>query len=218
LPSTPFSPDAPRHPSRGAIVALIAVSVLLPLGVLALVLSGDDDAADRPDDSVVATGDCADTDVTVERAPAPAIGDRAPDFGAVTLECEPFRLSDWRGTPVVLTFFASWCYPCEQEMPLLEHARAEDDSFEVVAVSYKDLRGDSVQFIERLGVTYPAVFDEDTDVGEAYGVRGIPQTLFIDAEGIVQDRVFGITTEAALEEPLDELLAATPPSGTDAPQ
>jgi cytochrome c biogenesis protein CcmG/thiol:disulfide interchange protein DsbE len=218
LPSTPSSPDSPRRPSRGAIVALAAISILLPLGLLLFVLAGDDDAAERPDDDLVATGDCADTSVTVEPGPAPGIGDVALDFSAMTLACEPFRLSDWRGQPVVLTFFASWCHPCEEEMPLLEAAHAEDDQFEVVAVSYEDLRGDSVAFVDRLGVTYPAVFDEDTDVAAAYGVHGIPQTLFIDAEGVVREKVFGITTEEAVREPLDALLALTPPSETSAPQ
>src|SRR5829696_3621253 len=138
-------------------IGLVALSIVLPLALLLVVLAADDEPAARPDDNVVAAGECNDTDVALDDIGAPGIGDPAPDFAAVTLACERFRLQDWRGTPVVLTFFASWCHPCEEEMPLLEAAHANDDRFEVVAVSYEDLRGDSVAFVERLGVSYPAV-------------------------------------------------------------
>ena len=118
-------------------------------------------------------------------------------------------LSDFQGKPLVLTFFASWCHPCEQEMPLLEDARNEQpDDFDVLAVSYDDLEADSRAFVDRLGVTYPVALDLDDTVKDAYGVRGIPQTFFVDADGVLQDRVFGITSPAALDEPLDRLLAA----------
>ena len=91
------------------------------------------------------------------------VGAPAPDFELLTLDrCTAERLSAHRGTPVVLTFFASWCHPCEEEMPLLEAAHHDDpNGFDVLAVTYKDLRGDAVQFTDRLGVTYPALFDTD---------------------------------------------------------
>ena len=112
-------------------------------------------------------------------------------------ECTTEQLSAHRGTPVVLTFFASWCHPCEEEMPLLETAHDErPDAFDVLAVSYDDLRGDSVRFTDRLGITYPALFDGDGTVADRYGVTGIPQTWFIDADGVVNNRVYGITTQA----------------------
>jgi cytochrome c biogenesis protein CcmG/thiol:disulfide interchange protein DsbE len=108
----------------------------------------------------------------------------------------------------VLTFFASWCHPCEEEMPLLEDAWTDDpDRFGVLAVSYDDLERDSRAFVERLGVTYPAVLDLDDQVKDAYGVGAIPQTFFVDANGVLQDRVFGITSRDALDDPLDQLLA-----------
>jgi cytochrome c biogenesis protein CcmG/thiol:disulfide interchange protein DsbE len=137
-----------------------------------------------------------------------AVGDVAPDFELLTLdECSHERLSAHRGTPVVLTFFASWCHPCEQEMPLLEAARtARPGAFDVLGVTYKDFRSDAIRFTDRLGVTYPALYDTDGVVADRYGVSGIPQTWFIDADGVVRDRVYGITSKAALDEPLDALL------------
>ena len=72
-------------------------------------------------------------------------------------------------------------------MPLLEEAHGErPDDFDVLAVSYDDLEGDSRAFVERLGVTYPVAARPDDMVKDSYGVRGIPQTFFVDADGVVQ--------------------------------
>ena len=95
-------------------------------------------------------------------------------------------------------------------MPLLEAAPRSErpGAFDVLAVTYKDFRPDAIRFTDRLGVTYPALYDTDGVVADRYGVSGIPQTWFIDADGVVRDRVYGITSKAALDEPLDALLAA----------
>ena len=194
---------------------LVAISCLVPLAILAVILTTnrDDDSGDA-----VAAG-CPTSTTTASRAAAPPatgtaparaeVGSRAPDFELLTVDrCTTERLSAHRGTPVVLTFFASWCHPCEEEMPLLEAAHSDDPNrFDVLAVTFRDLRADAVQFTDRLGVTYPALFDTDGKVGDRYGVSGIPQTWFIDADGVVQDRVFGITSKPALDEPLQALLA-----------
>jgi cytochrome c biogenesis protein CcmG, thiol:disulfide interchange protein DsbE len=135
------------------------------------------------------------------------VGQPLPDFTLTDVGGRPVQLSQFRGKPLVLTFFASWCHPCEEEMPLLETAHRKDpDRFGVLAVSYEDLAGDSRAFVERLGVTYPAALDRDGDVQRAYGITGIPQTFFVDADGVLRDRVYGITSRPALDEPLDALL------------
>ncbi|MGQ0823818.1 MAG: TlpA family protein disulfide reductase [Actinomycetota bacterium] len=204
MPPTRSSPDPERRPSRRAIVALIAISIAIPLALLAIALTGERD--DEGDATVAPVGECAARAAVVGSGTA-RVGAAAPDFRLETLACQPFRLADLRGAPVVLTFFASWCHPCEDELRLLEEAFAEKaGAFTPVAVSYQDLRTDSTAFVERLGVSYPALFDVHGDVAEAYGVHGIPQTFFIDADGIVRDRVFGIATRAELREPLDALL------------
>lgn len=160
----------------------------------------------------IANRDDGDTPSVVQPPPGAtdvdvAVGEALPDFTLPDLAGNSVRLSDFRGRPVVLTFFASWCHPCEEEMPLLEDAWTEDpDRFGVVAVSYDDLERDSHAFVERLGVTYPALIDVGDQVKDAYGVGAIPQTFFVDADGVLRDRVFGITSRDALDEPLDALL------------
>lgn len=178
--------------------ALLVVSVALPGALLAWVLLAHD--GERP-----RTAGSQSVDAFV--AGHARLGQLAPDFRLATLGGEPFRLTGTRGSPVVLTFFASWCHPCEEELPLLEAAHdKQPHDFEVVAVSFEDLRRDTEAFVKRLGVKYPALVDGDNDVAHAYGVRGIPATFFIDANGVIRDRVHGITSRDALDKPLEALL------------
>ncbi len=95
-------------------------------------------------------------------------------------------LSDLRGRPVVLTFFASWCHPCEEDMPALEQAQHDNgDRIAVVGVNYQDFPDDTRAFVQRLGVTFPTLIEDSTDnpVAERYDVHAMPDTLFIDARG-----------------------------------
>jgi cytochrome c biogenesis protein CcmG, thiol:disulfide interchange protein DsbE len=176
---------------------LVAVAVLVPLALLVMILAGrgeDDDAPSAMPDGATVAG----------RA---ELGSVAPDFALESLAGGQVRLSDYRGTPVVVSFIASWCNPCEKELPLLEKTRnADREAFAVLAVTYRDLRGDTEDFVDRLGVTFPALFDGEGDVARAYGVRAIPQTFFIDADGVIRDRVFGIDDQQSLDEPLGGLL------------
>jgi peroxiredoxin len=184
-------------PSRRAMAALLVVSVALPGALLAWVLAHDDER----------TGAAGSEQVNAFVAGRARLGQLAPDFRLATLGGEQFRLTGTRGSPVVLTFFASWCHPCEEELPLLEAAHEKQpNDFKVVAVSFEDLPRDSKAFVKRLGVKYPALFDGGNDVAHAYGVRGIPATFFIDSDGVIRDRVHGITSRDALEKPLLALL------------
>jgi thiol-disulfide isomerase/thioredoxin len=217
LPSTPSSTDAtppgdsPSRPSRAAIVALVGVCLVVPLALLGVILATRSSNSDNPAVAPGCTGSKPTTPTTQPIAATPGhagVGAPAPDFRLVTLDgCTVEQLAAHRGKPVVLTFFASWCHPCEQEMPLLQQAHKEHpEKFDVLGVTYKDLRGDAIDFTHRLGVTFPAMYDEGA-VSDRYRISSIPQTWFIDANGVVRERVFGITSRAALDEPLNRLLA-----------
>lgn len=174
-------------------LALAAVCVVVPAGLLALVLVRSDDDAGPP--------------AGVSAPGAVAVGERAPDFTLATLDGGEVALHELRGTPTVLTFWASWCAPCREELPLLQEASEEHpDDLHVIGVVFNDLERDARAFRTEVGATFPAPVDPDGAVAEAYGVVGIPQTLFIDATGVVRDRVFGITTRDALNGPLEALL------------
>ncbi len=211
MPSTPSSASspgasAPRKPSRAAVVALLLVSIAVPLVVLALILTNDsnNDAPSGPSGPSGVTG-------TAEQATDKSkakVGTAAPGFTLESTTGSTVSLSDLRGHPVVVVFYASWCHPCEEELPVLQEFADDDDRLRVVGVSFRDLPSDSVDFIKRLGVTFPALLDDQTaPVGKSYGVRGIPQTIFVDSNGIVRGRVFGETSRAALQPAIDDLLA-----------
>lgn len=186
-------------PSRTAITILVFLSLAVPAGVLALIVSHDDS-----DPVPTATTAVAPIDPHKAR-----VGSRAPDFTLPATDGTTLTLSRLRGRPVVIVFFASWCHPCEEELPVLEQfVRDEGGRLAVVGVSYRDLGSDSVAFIRKLHVTFPALLDApEAPIAQRYGVRGIPQTVFVDAEGIVRGRIYGETSRAALRPAITDLLA-----------
>ncbi len=104
-----------------------------------------------------------------------------------------------RGKTVVLNFWASWCGPCRDEMPLLQQGsrRWQGKNVIFVGVNGKDVRGDARKFIARYGVTYPNVYDGKGSTLGRYGVTGFPETYFIDKTGKVRYRIAGPVREAA---------------------
>jgi len=193
LPPTPSSTDAPdaRRLPRGGLVALIVVSLAIPAGVLALILHSHHSSA--------ADAATAGPLVTPKKA---RIGSVAPDFTLPDIDGKVVSLSSLRGRVVVLTFFASWCHPCEQEMPLLEKTQLDDgDRIAVIGVNYQDFPADTRAFVQRLGVTFPALIEDSTDnpVAARYDVHAMPDTVFIDAQGVVRNRIFGQTNTHDLQ-------------------
>ena len=132
----------------------------------------------------------------------------APDFRLNDLNREPVRLSDLRGTPIVMNFFASWCAPCKIELPFLRaaHENAQDRGFRVLGVSNNDRREAMEAFAKSENLTYPIVIDGDNTVGVAYQVVGPPYTYFIDRDGKIAAVIRGELDEATLEENLNLLL------------
>jgi cytochrome c biogenesis protein CcmG, thiol:disulfide interchange protein DsbE len=136
------------------------------------------------------------------------VGKPAPVFTAKDLDGRGVSLASYRGRALIVSFGASWCHPCRQEYPLLVAAAARYHSqLVVVAVMHDDLSGDARAFAREFHATWPAINDESNAISEAYGVVGVPQTFFITPSGVVQARVYGITSRAALDGPLNRLLA-----------
>jgi cytochrome c biogenesis protein CcmG/thiol:disulfide interchange protein DsbE len=205
LPSTQSSTNASgdnssRRPSRAAVVVLVLVSLAIPAGVLALVVAHKHrhQAATN-----VPTGDSSPTDKTKART-----GTLAPDFTLPSTTGTHVSLSSLRGHPVVIVFFASWCHPCQEELPVLERFAHDDaDRLRVIGVNFQDLPSDTKHFVHQLGVNFPALLEDPSGpVANEYGVLGIPQTVFVDAHGIVRGRVYGQTSRTSLQPAIDDLL------------
>lgn len=138
------------------------------------------------------------------------VGSPAPDFVLPALEGDgEVRFADFRGRPVIVNFWASWCNPCREEFPLLKKALRDHraDELAVVGVTFEDIPADSRRFVDKMGATWPQGVDDGGHVAEAFGVRAIPQTFFVARDGTIVARVFGITSQDKLDDPLAKLLA-----------
>jgi peroxiredoxin len=115
-------------------------------------------------------------------------GQVAPDFALKSSTGENLRLSEYRGDVVMINFWATWCGPCRQEMPLLDelYTRYERVGFSLLGVNIDDDSRRAMQMIEELGVSFPVLFDTRKEVSELYEVEAMPVTVLVDREGNVR--------------------------------
>jgi cytochrome c biogenesis protein CcmG/thiol:disulfide interchange protein DsbE len=133
-------------------------------------------------------------------AAAPTIGAAAVPFELKSLDGKTFSLGRLRGRPLVLNFFASWCDPCRDEMPLINElaARTAKENFTLLAIAVDDSRAAVSEFAKEFKLAFPIALDLNSTVKRAYRIFGPPATFFIDGQGVIRDIVLGpITAERA---------------------
>ena len=115
-------------------------------------------------------------------------GQTAPDFALKSSSGENLRLSEYRGDVVMVNFWATWCGPCRQEMPLLDelYSRYQRVGFSLLGVNIDDNSSKAMKMANDLGVTFPVLFDARTEVSKLYDVDAMPVTVLIDREGTVR--------------------------------
>jgi peroxiredoxin len=113
--------------------------------------------------------------------------DEAPDFSLKDLDGKTFKLSAFRGNPVLLIFSATWCPECRSEVPYFKHLYAsyKSQGVEVVTVDVMEKWDKVKHFAERYEIPYKILLDETGEVAEAYGVRGVPTIVLLDKSGKV---------------------------------
>jgi cytochrome c biogenesis protein CcmG/thiol:disulfide interchange protein DsbE len=124
-------------------------------------------------------------------------------------------LADYRGDGfVIVNFFASWCEPCSEEAPLLNRLqRRLAGRGTVIGVAWNDTTDDTRAFVRAHDVRYPVLRDVDRDFGDAYGVRGMPETFVLDRRGRIVALQRSQLTSKWIAATLDPLLASTTPRG-----
>ncbi len=136
----------------------------------------------------------------------PLIGHPAPGFSLAMLGPSngksALSLSDFQGKSVVLNFWASWCAPCKDELPLLESTwkqmQAQGKDIVFLGIDFQETRGTASSFLQQNGITYPAVLDANGSVSLKYGITSLPDTIFIDRNGTVKSKVLQQLTAQAL--------------------
>ena len=135
----------------------------------------------------------------------------APDFSLQTLDGQPLRLSDLRGKGVILNFWASWCGPCQEEMPALQKVYSEYEQQGLVVLAVNETVMDDRQavstFVAQHRLTFPILLDEDGGTSNSYHVQALPSSYFIGPDGIIQDVIIGgPITEAIFRTQAESLL------------
>lgn len=114
------------------------------------------------------------------------IEESVPDFTLESRQGDNLRLENFRGQVVMLNFWASWCGPCRQEMPLMDdlYKQYKDLGFTVLAVNVDANREEAHRFLDKVSVTYPILYDPESRVSELYRVQAMPTTVMIDRSGM----------------------------------
>jgi cytochrome c biogenesis protein CcmG/thiol:disulfide interchange protein DsbE len=153
-------------------VALAGIALVLPLVVVLMLGLGRDPSAIR----------------------SPLVGKPAPGFSLRPLDGDgpPISLADFRGRPVVVNFWASWCVPCAKEHAVLvQGARRWGKDAQFLGIVYQDEEDLAQRFLERHGRGYPSLMDDEGKAAIAYGVYGVPETFFISPDGVIVEKYVG---------------------------
>ena len=186
------SPQPPANQPSGKRTVWLAVVLGLLVAFMALLSFGL-----RPKTSTVLQGH-----------PAPNFELTA--FNGGEFSGRRFSLADMRGQVVVLNFWASWCVECDKEMPVLEQAWRDyrERGVWFIGVDYLDIDSAGLAYLARFGTTYPNGPDIGSRLFQDYQSTGVPETFFIDREGIIRHVQIGPISQPQLYGLLDQLLAA----------
>ncbi|HEU4758834.1 MAG TPA: redoxin domain-containing protein [Dehalococcoidia bacterium] len=147
--------------------------------------------------------------------PAPHVGREAPDFEVRGLDGQTYHLSDFRGRPVWLTFWATWCPPCRAENPDIQevYEANSDRGLVILALSIGESTETVRGYVQRTGLTYTIGLDQSTAVAARYRIVGIPTHFFVDADGIIRDWRIGSMSKKTMEKKVEGIMS---PAGVEA--
>ena len=135
----------------------------------------------------------------------------APDFQLLNREGQTISLSGFRGRPVLINFWATWCGPCRFEMPFLQQVyvdwTAKQSSLVMLTINYKEGPDKIDPFMTTLNLSLPVLLDTDGSVAKKYNIVAIPTTFFIDKDGIIQEKMVGaFSSPQQIESYLDKIV------------
>ncbi len=126
----------------------------------------------------------------------------APDFDLTTLDGENLSLSDLRGSPAIINFWASWCPPCRAEMPALQQVFNDYEDLGLIIAAINATNQDSISeaasFVSENNLTFPIPLDKTGSVSRSYNLHSLPTTVFVDSQGIIRKIIIGGPIPTAL--------------------
>jgi peroxiredoxin len=139
----------------------------------------------------------------------PVAGDKAPDFTLVDLQGNPHKLSDTKAKVTVVNFWGTFCPPCREEMPDLQHQydKWRAQGVEVLAVNLGENKVTVQSFVTPLGLNFPILLNGE-DVRRIYGVRDYPTTFFVDSKGHIQVKQIGQMTADFIDRTISGMLGS----------
>lgn len=140
--------------------------------------------------------------------PAPIVGAPAPDFTLKNTKGQNITLSSFKGQPVLINFWATWCVPCRVEMPAIEAAyqKYKSQGFAVLAVDADETLQEVTDFVNGIGLTFEILMDPGLTVNDMYRVRAYPSSFFVDGEGMIVALQIGQMSESQLSDNLARIL------------
>jgi cytochrome c biogenesis protein CcmG/thiol:disulfide interchange protein DsbE len=127
------------------------------------------------------------------------VGEIAPPLSGTSLDGRTVSLADFRGKPVIVNFWASWCGPCVHEFPVLKDAEVHHPGLVILGVIYQDDPTAANTFVAQMSADWVNITDPDGSRASAYLLAAPPQSYFIDGQGIVRSRQIGEITAEDLE-------------------
>ncbi|MEK4484525.1 thiol-disulfide oxidoreductase ResA [Psychrobacillus sp. FSL H8-0484] len=148
------------------------------------------------------------SNVTKERTAVLQVGDDAPDFALVDMNGEKHQLSEYKGQGVFLNFWGTWCKPCEREFPLMDKQYQEykDQGLQILAVNVGESDFAVQKFIDRKGLTFPVLIDDNKSVMETYNINPLPTTLLINPEGKIEKIITGEMNEEMIKNYMEQIM------------
>ncbi len=137
------------------------------------------------------------TPTALSVSPSPIVSHQAPVLAGVTLSGKQFSLTDYRGSFVLVNFFASWCAQCASEEPQLV-AFSKSGLGKVLAVDFQDQNGPGARFLSEYHADWPAVVDQSGEVAVRWGVSAPPESFLVSPTGIVLTKIVGPVTSSEL--------------------
>ena len=190
------------------VLAAVAVAVLVAVWAVSAARNGAVGVdAEAGEGSTEAAGTSTAVEVPDSSAPAPEVGQVAPNFTATDIQGEEIDLESLRGKPVWLVFNATWCSNCRAELPDVEAAYQEyGEQVNIIGIYLSDSEQTLGEYSQRLGLTFPEIADPSSDLGALYRVMGVPTHYFIDDRGVVTAVDIGTLSPKMMDQRIHALL------------